>query len=200
VTQVQSGNGRPTGASSLNGGVPDPINPLSKGLSMEWKDQYKHPNWQRRRAEALESAEYKCQRCGDTETQLHVHHKRYIKGRMVWEYGTGELEVLCEPCHELSHAEKDALQEFIARLPSEAIPEILGLLLGYCEERPYPAYAQGDTKQFNSCDWHFNKVGFMAAYAAKIDDGVFIDELTRQMIFGDTGDVLTVKIPERHHG
>jgi hypothetical protein len=168
--------------------------------SIPWKDQYKHPLWQKTRAESLDAASYTCQRCGDKESQLHVHHKRYVKGRMIWEYGIEELEVLCEPCHELSHAEKDALQEFIARLPSEAIPEILGLLIGYCEERPQLAYVSADTKQFEHCDGGFLNVGFMAAYASKIDDGVFVNELTRQMILGDTGDALMVKMPERRHG
>lgn len=165
-----------------------------------WKDQYKHPNWQRTRAESLKAADYTCQRCGDKENQLHVHHKRYVKGRMIWEYAIEELEVQCEPCHELSHAEKDAFQEFVARIPSEAIPEILGLLIGYCEERPQLAYVSADTKQFEHCDGGFLNVGFMAAYASKIDDGVFIRELVRQMIFGGTNGVLTVRMPERHHG
>lgn len=167
---------------------------------IKWKDQYKHPNWQRKRAESLESAGYKCQRCGDTETQLHVHHKRYVKGRLIWEYENHELQVLCEPCHEQSHAEKDAFQEFIAMLPSQAIPEILGLILGYCEEMPPPISAYGDIKQFEYADSAAQGVGFMAALAFKRGGTELIHELTTQLMFGVVDGVMTIKVPERNHG
>lgn len=167
---------------------------------MEWREQYKHPNWQRKRMEVLDVSGFKCQRCGDTETQIHVHHKRYVKGRMVWEYGIDELEVLCDTCHEVSHAEKDAFQEFIAVLPSQAIPEILGLLIGYCEERPYPANATGGNKQFQWCDAVFASIGFLAATVAKIEDGSFASELAGQIITGGIDGVLTVKMPEKRDG
>ena len=106
---------------------------------MNFKDQYKHPNWQRVRLEALEAANFTCQRCGSSEEQLHVHHKRYIKGRMIWEYSGVELEALCEPCHAESHRDKELLQALIARLPSDAITDIYSLLSGYCSHVEGPA-------------------------------------------------------------
>lgn len=106
---------------------------------MEFKEQYKHPNWQKKRLEALTGADYVCQRCYDGDSQLHVHHKRYVKGRKIWEYATGELEVLCESCHELAHGEKEVLQSLIADLPSEAISEIISLVAGYCSVAIGPA-------------------------------------------------------------
>ena len=99
----------------------------------EFSRQYKHPNWQKKRLEALQEAEFTCQNCFDNESQLHVHHKRYVKGRAIWEYQTWELEVLCEECHEYAHQTKDQLQELIARLPVMGMSEIMGLILGYCE-------------------------------------------------------------------
>lgn len=106
---------------------------------MKFQDQYKHPNWQRVRLEALEAADFTCQRCGTSDDQLHVHHKRYIKGRMIWEYSGVELEVLCDPCHAQSHNDMELLKALISRLPSDAIPDIYSLLSGYCAHIEGPA-------------------------------------------------------------
>lgn len=100
--------------------------------TIPWKDQYKHPLWQKKRLEALEAAEFTCQCCMDSESQLQVHHRAYIKGRMIWEYEVGELEVLCESCHSSAHASKEVLNLLIARIPVDALDEIIGLIGGYC--------------------------------------------------------------------
>lgn len=128
---------------------------------MNFKDQYKHPNWQRVRLEALEAANFTCQRCQDDESQLHVHHKRYVKGRMIWEYEGSDLEVLCDSCHEQAHMEKDALQELIAKLPTHSITEIYALLCGYC------SVAKTDVVGcvIHDDPWAF-EAGRLAAYAA----------------------------------
>lgn len=99
---------------------------------MDWKEQYRHPNWQRKRLEALEEADYVCRRCGGGDDTLHVHHRRYIKGRKVWEYAVRELEVLCESCHEITHSELELLKGLIAQIPSDALNEVIGLLTGFC--------------------------------------------------------------------
>lgn len=70
---------------------------------MDFKNQYKHPLWQKLRLQVLEGYGYKCCRCGDTETQLHVHHPFYRKGAMIWEYTPYELECLCDSCHTQEH-------------------------------------------------------------------------------------------------
>ena len=49
--------------------------------------QYKHPLWQKKRLEALSGSGFECQNCGSKDDQLHVHHKSYVKGRNVWDYG-----------------------------------------------------------------------------------------------------------------
>ena len=106
---------------------------------MNFYDQYKSPEWQKKRLEALQHADFSCQRCFDKENQLHVHHKRYVKGRHVWDYAVDELEVLCGYCHEVAHAEKQRLNDFMASFPSEALDEFYWLLLGYSSERLGPA-------------------------------------------------------------
>lgn len=99
---------------------------------MEFKEQYKHPNWQKKRLEALSSSNYTCQSCLDGENQLHVHHKRYVKGRKIWEYGLNELEVLCNGCHEIVHEEKEELSYLLAKIDSDGLRELIGLISGYC--------------------------------------------------------------------
>lgn len=98
---------------------------------MEWKDQYKHPLWQKKRLEVLDASGFKCQCCSDTDTQLHVHHKQYIKGRRIWEYDAHELEVLCEGCHLMAHDYKDALYGMVASIPSSEVLHVIGLVAGF---------------------------------------------------------------------
>ena len=67
---------------------------------MDFKDQYKHPKWQKKRLEILERDKYTCQNCEGTEDQLHVHHKSYKKNHKVWEYENDNFITLCNSCHE----------------------------------------------------------------------------------------------------
>jgi len=66
---------------------------------MTYSEKLKDPRWQKKRLEILEAAQWECSSCGDKETTLHVHHKRYHKGLEPWDYGNHELECLCEDCH-----------------------------------------------------------------------------------------------------
>lgn len=119
---------------------------------MEWKDQYKHPLWQKKRLEALEGAEYMCERCCDKDAQLHVHHKRYVKGRMIWEYKTSELLVLCAECHESTHGEKDVFGYMLSQLPVSAYEELIPLVAGYF-------YGRSDAPDFDA-DGPLSYIGY----------------------------------------
>lgn len=96
----------------------------------DYKTQYMHPKWQKRRLEMLESVDYQCQSCEDTEKTLHVHHKRYIKGRDVWDYPDDDLEVLCADCHKHEHWQKDELNKMISSFDSMQISDLICLLAG----------------------------------------------------------------------
>lgn len=104
-----------------------------QGDDMEWSQQYKHPEWQRRRLKRLESAGFMCQMCFSTEKQLHVHHKRYVKGRLIWQYEDFELEVACHDCHDEAHELKELIARVVARFPVSLVMSIAGLLVGYAE-------------------------------------------------------------------
>ena len=72
------------------------------------------PRWQRKRLEALNAYNWRCDRCGSPESTLHVHHKMYRKGAKPWEYDVSELVVLCDPCHKTIHDLKSELDSLIA--------------------------------------------------------------------------------------
>lgn len=115
----------------------------------QWSDQYKYPNWQKKRLEALEQAEFRCQRCFDGESQLQVHHKVYIKGRSIWDYANNELAVLCDSCHLFAHEEKTALNGILMQLHPDGMQEIIGLIIGYCNHVYGPARLDLDATAFD---------------------------------------------------
>ena len=50
---------------------------------------------------------HECRLCGAKNTQLDVHHIRYIYGREAWDYDDGDLVTLCHKCHEELHDGQD---------------------------------------------------------------------------------------------
>lgn len=104
-----------------------------KTMKLTYIEQLRHPNWQRRRLESLQAADWQCTSCGEKDRMLQVHHKRYVKGRMAWEYELSELAVLCEACHAEQHATETLLHRLLAEAPDQksATEIALGLLAGY---------------------------------------------------------------------
>lgn len=76
-------------------------------MAKSYYEKLKDPRWQRRRLEAMECAEFKCELCHDDKTTLHVHHKGYLKGRDPWDYELEQLSVICETCHASEHSGDD---------------------------------------------------------------------------------------------
>lgn len=69
--------------------------------------QYRHANWVQFRNEVIKLHHGCCARClrsaGLDDVVLQVHHKRYIRGRLPWEYETTDCEALCKGCHAAEH-------------------------------------------------------------------------------------------------
>lgn len=77
-----------------------------------YSDKLRHPLWQKKRLEILQRDNFTCLLCGDTETELHIHHMEYIRGREPWEYENLVLKTLCKHCHlivEYFKKEKEAV-------------------------------------------------------------------------------------------
>jgi len=64
---------------------------------MSYSDKLKDPRWQKKRLEILNRDNFTCKLCGDTETELHIHHVEY-KGEP-WEQENDKLDTLCKHCH-----------------------------------------------------------------------------------------------------
>jgi hypothetical protein len=101
---------------------------------MSYADLLNDRRWQKKRLEVLDAAGWLCENCGsaDNSEQLHVHHKRYVRGRKPWEYDAGDLQALCEKCHKYAGDTIKNLGEAIDELkllcgPGE-IEEVTGFI------------------------------------------------------------------------
>lgn len=117
-------------------------------------EKLKDPRWQKKRLEALARYYWTCERCGDTESTLHVHHRQYFKGREPWEYEVGQLAVLCEDCHGTQHESEDNLllaASFVVLEGPYNRDSAASLIAGFCNQgmaHPYvgdpDAYVAGE--------------------------------------------------------
>jgi hypothetical protein len=70
---------------------------------LTYQEQLQQPEWQEVRKKILQDRNYKCEECGAIDKPLQVHHKKYVKGRLAWQYHHDLLQVLCEDCHKNIH-------------------------------------------------------------------------------------------------
>lgn len=68
-----------------------------------YEEWLKHPQWQKKRLLVMSSRGFACEKCGDAESELHVHHTYYRKGKKPWEYPWDCFKCLCEKCHRHEH-------------------------------------------------------------------------------------------------
>jgi hypothetical protein len=80
-------------------------------MSKTYSEKLKDPRWQRKRLEVFNAADWKCEACGNAYETLHVHHKKYKRGKEPWEYESAELASLCETCHTSEHKPKLPVDE-----------------------------------------------------------------------------------------
>jgi hypothetical protein len=66
---------------------------------MDYSEKLLDPKWQKKRLETLNRDNFTCCFCGDTETELHVHHLKYTGEP--YEALLNDLETLCCHCHYL---------------------------------------------------------------------------------------------------
>ena len=71
-----------------------------------YSEQLQHPKWQKKRLEILQRDNFSCCLCSDKETQLQIHHKRYVNGKDVWDYDSNDLQTLCKRCHTIAESLK----------------------------------------------------------------------------------------------
>lgn len=129
---------------------------------LTYSEQLRHPLWQRKRLEVLEGAGWMCQTCCATDQTLHVHHKRYVKGRMAWEYPALELAALCETCHQEAHFYSDSIANLLATLEVDGHPNSMaeaGAVLAGLYECCNDASSEA-SRPFLQNPWGWN-IGFL---------------------------------------
>jgi hypothetical protein len=65
-----------------------------------YSDKLKDPRWQKKRLIIFDRDGWTCQLCGDKETTLHAHHKKYT-GYNPWDALDDDLITYCEHCHNI---------------------------------------------------------------------------------------------------
>jgi len=65
---------------------------------MTYSQKLRDPRWQRKRLYILERDDWKCCACGDSDSNLQVHHVFYAK-LDPWDYPDNAYQTLCESCH-----------------------------------------------------------------------------------------------------
>ncbi len=99
---------------------------------MLYKEQIKHPKWQKKRLEILDRDKWACQACFDTEETLHVHHKCYKPNKKIWEYDNKLLITLCKTCHEEQRSNENIYDTFLELMKEKyLVSEINTLRLGF---------------------------------------------------------------------
>lgn len=93
-----------------------------------YSEKLKDPRWQKKRLEMLESSGFRCESCGDTEEELHVHHVYYKKDAMPWDYTDDAYMVLCTKCHNKWHNLKTALDHMFCKMGTDQLHEVVGIV------------------------------------------------------------------------
>jgi|DEB3_MinimDraft_2_1074329.scaffolds.fasta_scaffold01575_8 hypothetical protein len=96
----------------------------------------RNPKWQKARLETMQRANFACERCGDKESTLNVHHKNYKQGKNPWEYELSNFVCLCEACHECIHKQKQMINNL---LPYSYL-DFSEVLSGLISEQPNSRY------------------------------------------------------------
>lgn len=66
-------------------------------MTKTYSEKLRDPRWQKKRLEILGRDNFTCVKCGDKETELHVHHLKY--NGLPHEADSTDLETLCKHCH-----------------------------------------------------------------------------------------------------
>lgn len=98
---------------------------------MTYLEKLKDPRWQRKRKEIIDRDKSTCTVCGDTESQLHVHHGYYKTGKEPWEYDNNTLHTLCEYCHGQAEDTMERIRYEIALISVKDLLLLSGIISRY---------------------------------------------------------------------
>lgn len=145
-------------------------------------EMLRDPRWQKARLDTMQRAGFACERCGDKETTLNVHHKNYKRDHAPWEYELSNFVCLCRPCHEEIHEQKVLINDL---LPYVGL-SVSEFMAGVISSQPNVRYVrllhrldQRHVDQFNnyanSASYYFGALFF--ALESTLENGVGFDIL-----------------------
>lgn len=102
-------------------------------MAKSYSEKLSDPRWQKKRLEVLERAEWGCVNCGDSESQLHVHHLVYEKGKEPWEHDDQYLIALCKDCRESLEYTRLAILKVMSGYPPDFLYDLHGALCDILE-------------------------------------------------------------------
>ena len=90
---------------------------------MKYSEKLRDPRWQKLRLEVFKRDGWACQKCGDIENTLNIHHRRYIPERDPWDYPMVCLVTMCQDCHE---SERDEMLEYEGEIVEQLKDKFFG--------------------------------------------------------------------------
>ena len=72
--------------------------PYKQLTKAEYSKALQHPKWQKKRLRVFQRDKWRCTKCKDAETTLHVHHLKYTR-KYPWNEPMKNLTTLCSKCH-----------------------------------------------------------------------------------------------------
>lgn len=69
---------------------------------MDYAEQLQTNEWKVKRQEVIDLNWGMCELCMSSKN-LNVHHKKYVKGHLAWQYPNSMLMCLCGKCHKEWH-------------------------------------------------------------------------------------------------
>lgn len=68
---------------------------------MNYKEKLLDPRWQKKRLQIFNRDKFRCVKCNDDKSTLHIHHLRYYGEP--WDVKNEYLQTLCDKCHDKHH-------------------------------------------------------------------------------------------------
>lgn len=94
-------------------------------IHLTYREQLRHPRWQKKAAEVKAAANWRCEDCGSGERQLQAHHSVYLTERYLWEYDASLLMCLCDECHKWRQSREDAFRVSLGHITRFLKPAVL---------------------------------------------------------------------------
>jgi len=95
----------------------------------QYTEKFKDPAWHEKRHEVLKQAGFKCEYCGDLNSELHAHHGFYERWKEPWEYDNDIMWCLCKGCHDKAHHWMEKLHLLIGRTPPSELENLTSLMI-----------------------------------------------------------------------